>query len=183
VARASKRKPSRGTGGPSRHRAHSHEAGHSVGAVVIVVSTTRTAKTDESGKAIADAFESSGHRVVGSSIVKDDVKQIAAAVREALNTKGVDIIVTSGGTGMGRHDVTVEALLPLIEKRADGWGDVFRAASRDEIGNAAFLSRSLAGVTDGKWIVAIPGSVGAARTAMSKLILPELEHMIWEARR
>ncbi len=173
----------RPVGGPAHHRGQAHDAVPRLGAAVITVSSTRTRETDESGDTIQAAFEGAGHRVLLRAIVKDDMGQIEAAVRRALKVPAVDIVVTSGGTGMGRRDVTVEALAALIEKRADGWGDTFRAVSRDEIGNAAFLSRSVAGTVAGKWIVAIPGSKGAARTAMAKLILPELSHMIWEARR
>ncbi len=170
-------------GGPAHHRGRAREAFERRGAAVITVSSTRTRETDESGDTLQAAFEGAGHRVLFREIVADDMGAIEAAVRRALKVAGVDIIVTSGGTGMGRADVTFEALLPVIEKRAEGWGDTFRAVSREEIGNAAFLSRSVAGVTAGKWIVAIPGSKGAARTAMDMLILPELSHMIWEARR
>lgn len=173
----------RGAGGPAHHRGEAQGAFERLGAAVITVSSTRTRETDESGDTLQAAFEGAGHRVLFRAVVKDDARQIQAAVRKALKMRAVDIVLTSGGTGMGRADVTVEALLPLIEKRADGWGDTFRAVSREEIGNAAFLSRSVAGVTSGKWIVAIPGSKGAARTAMARLILPELSHMIWEARR
>jgi molybdenum cofactor biosynthesis protein B len=168
---------------PSLHRKHAHGGVGAVGAAVITASSTRSEATDESGKVIARAFEKAGHTVRYYRVVKDVAEQIQAAVREALATPGVDIVVTNGGTGMGRSDVTIEAVAPLLDKRADGWGDVFRAVSRGEIGNAAFLSRSLAGTARGKWVVSIPGSAGAARTAMAKLILPELEHMIWEARR
>lgn len=182
AARHPRGKP-RTAGGPAKHRGEAHGAFLRIGAAVITVSSSRTRETDESGDALQAAFEGAGHRVLLRAIVKDEARLIQAAVRKALKVRGVDIIVTSGGTGMGRADVTVEALLPLIEKRADGWGDTFRAVSREAIGNAAFLSRSVGGVTSGKWIVAIPGSKGAARTAMAKLILPELSHMIWEARR
>lgn len=150
---------------------------------MITVSSTRTAATDESGKLISAAFEKAGHRVVCYRIVKDVFEQIQDALREALAAPEVEIVVLSGGTGMSQTDVTIEAVLPLLEKKADGWGDVFRSVSREEIGGAAFLTRSAAGIASGKWVVAIPGSAGAARTAMSRLLLPELEHMLWEARR
>ena len=153
------------------------------GAAVITVSSTRTPRTDESGRLLCGLFESAGHKVAYRGLVKDDIAAIRAAVRKALAMKAVDIVVTSGGTGMTPSDVTVEAVVPLLEKKADGWGDVFRAISREEIGNAAMLSRSLAGTARGKWVVCIPGSAGAARTAMEKLILPELPHMMYEARR
>ena len=168
-------------GGPERHR---HDAGErAFGAAVITVSSTRTAKDDTSGKLLAELFTKAGHQVNFRAVVKDDERAIAAAVRKALKLKTVDIVVTSGGTGMTPTDVTVEAVVPLLDKKADGWGDVFRAISREEIGNAAMVSRSVAGTVGGKWVVSIPGSSGAARTAMEKLILPELSHMMYEARR
>lgn len=167
--------------GPARHRAAA--SGTTFGAAVITVSSTRTPRTDESGALLCDLFASAGHRVAYRALVKDDIAAIRAAVRKALAAKTVDIVVTSGGTGMTPSDVTVEAVVPLLEKKADGWGDIFRAISREEIGNAAMLSRSVAGTARGKWVVCIPGSAGAARTAMEKLILPELPHMMYEARR
>lgn len=183
MAGRTKKRKRQADGGPAHHRGKAHEAFEAHGAAVVTVSSTRTRETDESGDAIQAAFEGAGHRVLFREIVKDDRQAIEAAVRRALKVPGVDIVVASGGTGMGREDLTFEALQPVIEKRAEGWGDTFRAVSREEVGNAAFLSRSLAGVVGGKWVVAIPGSKGAARTAMVKLILPELSHMIWEARR
>ena len=171
-----------GKSGPDRHR-HAARRQEGFGAAVITVSSTRTPRTDESGRILADLFGAGGHRVLYRAIVKDDVAKIQAAVRRALKTDGVDLVVTSGGTGMTPTDVTVAAVVPLLEKKADGWGDVFRAVSREEIGNAALFSRSVAGTVKGKWVVCIPGSAGAARTAMEKLILPEIEHMMYEARR
>jgi molybdenum cofactor biosynthesis protein B len=169
--------------GPAAHRHDAHKAAFAAGAAVITVSSTRTEENDTSGALIAASFQKGGHRVLFRRVVKDDIDAIRAAVRDALLTPGVDVVVTTGGTGMTQSDVTVEALLPLIEKRADGWGDVFRAVSREEIGNAALLTRSVAGITAGRWVIAIPGSEGAARMAMSKIILPELEHLMFEARR
>jgi molybdopterin adenylyltransferase len=170
-------------GGPAKHRHDADERGTSFGAAVITVSSTRTPRTDESGKVIARLFEQAGHHVHFRAVVKDDVKQIQRALHKSLAMDEVDIVVTSGGTGMTPSDVTVEAVTPLLEKRADGWGDVFRAVSREEIGNAAMFSRSVAGTIAGKWVVCIPGSAGAAKTAMTKLLLPELSHMMYEARR
>jgi molybdenum cofactor biosynthesis protein B len=170
-------------GGPERHRKDAEAERTSFGAAVITVSSTRTPRTDESGALIAKLFGQGGHEVLFRAVVRDDVRQIQRALHKALATAGVDIIVTSGGTGMTPSDVTVEAVTPLFDKRADGWGDVFRAVSREEIGNAALLSRSVAGTVGGKWVVSIPGSTGAARTAMTKLLLPELPHMMYEAGR
>lgn len=170
-------------GGPERHRHDAADKQTAFGAAVITVSSTRTPATDESGALISKLFAGEGHQVLFRAVVRDDVKQIQRALHKALAIDGVDIVVTSGGTGMTPSDVTVEAVTPLFDKKADGWGDVFRAVSREEIGNAAMFSRSVAGTIGGKWVVSIPGSAGAARTAMTKLLLPELAHMMYEASR
>ena len=165
------------------HRHDAHAVGYKAGAAVITVSSTRTPVNDTSGAAIERAFERAGVRVLIRTIVKDDLLEIRRAVGKALSMPGVDVVVTAGGTGMGAKDVTVEAVRPLLEKHAEGWGDVFRAISTAEIGTGAFLSRSIAGTAHGKWVVCIPGSEGAARTAVERILIPELEHMLWEVRR
>jgi molybdopterin adenylyltransferase len=173
----------RDAGGPALHRARARKAVGPYGAAVITVSSTRDERTDNSGAYLKSAFEGAGHRILFYRLVKDDLTQIHGAAREALATPGVDIVVSSGGTGMTRSDLTIQALLPLLEKQAVGWGDVFRALSLKEIGPAAFLTQTLAGTVGGKWLVAIPGSLGAAKLAMEKILLPELEHMLFEAMR
>lgn len=170
-------------GGPDRHRHEAHGAVGPLGVAVITVSSTRTEATDASGAELRRLFEAAGHRPRFYRVVPDDVDSIRKAVRDALTTDGVDLVITSGGTGMGRKDVTLEAVEPLLEKRADGWSDVFRAVSREEVGTGAFLTRSVAGVVGQKWVVCVPGSVGAVRTAARRLLLPEAEHMVWELRR
>lgn len=189
---AAKRKKARARrhGGTRRelpsHEAHRRDAHARVaifGAAVITVSSTRTKETDESGAIIRTAFEKAGHPISFYQIVPDEAAAIQWALRQALARADVDVVVTAGGTGMARADVTIEAVTPLLEKRADGWGDVFRNLSIKEIGTAAALTRTVAGTVGGKWVFAIPGSAGAARTAMRRLILPEIEHMLWEARR
>ncbi len=154
-----------------------------MGVAVITVSSSRSESDDGSGAELSRLFERAGHKRRFYRVVPDEVGAIQEAVRDALASDGVDIVVTNGGTGMGPKDVTLEAVAPLLEKRADGWGDVFRAVSRDEVGSAAFLSRSVAGTAGGKWVVCLPGSTGAVRTAARKLLLPEVEHMVWELRR
>lgn len=169
--------------GPAGHRHDAHGKVGPVGVAVVTVSSTRTEADDASGAELARLFERAGHKRRFYRVVPDAVPAIQKAVREALEADGVDIVITNGGTGMGPKDVTLEAVVPLLEKRADGWGDVFRAVSREEVGTAAFLSRSVAGTVGGKWVVCLPGSKGAVRTAARKLLLPEVEHMVWELRR
>lgn len=154
-----------------------------VGIAVITISSSRGEADDESGAELTRLFERAGHKRRFYRVVPDDVAAIQRAVGEALKAEGVDLVLTNGGTGMGPKDVTLEAVGPLLEKRADGWGDVFRAVSREEVGTAAFLSRSLAGTVGGKWVVCLPGSKGAVRTAARRLLLPEVEHMVFELRR
>lgn len=170
-------------GGPAGHRHQAHGSVGAIGFAVITVSSTRTPDTDESGNALREMFRTAGHATHFYRLVADDVEEIQHAVRDALTLDGVDVVVTNGGTGMSRSDVTLEAVGPIIEKRAEGWGDVFRSISRDEVGTSAFLSRSVAGTVGQKWIVCIPGSPGAVRTAAKRLLLPEVEHMVWELRR
>jgi molybdenum cofactor biosynthesis protein B len=173
----------RAGGGPSKHRHDAHASVGPVGVAVITVSSTRTQADDASGAELKRLFTAAGHKALFYRVVPDDVGAIQKAVRDALLTDGVDLVVTNGGTGMGPKDFTLEAVEPIFEKRADGWGDVFRAVSREEVGTGVFLSRSAAGTVGGKWLVCLPGSTGAVRTAARKLLLPEVEHMVWELRR
>jgi molybdenum cofactor biosynthesis protein B len=154
-----------------------------VGVALITVSSTRSEADDTSGAELKRLFEGAGHKVALYRVVTDSVSAIRKAVRDALAMEGVDLVLTNGGTGMGRKDVTLEAVEPLLEKRADGWGDVFRSVSRAEVGTAVFLSRSVAGTVGQRWVVCVPGSPAAVRTAARRMLLPELEHMVWELRR
>ncbi len=169
--------------GPTQHRHEAQRAVGPVGVAVITVSSTRSEADDDSGAELKRLFEGAGHKVAFYRVVPDRVRTIQRAVREALAVEGVDLVITNGGTGMGRKDVTLEAVEPLLEKRADGWGDVFRSVSRREVGTAVFLSRSVAGTVGKRWVVCVPGSPAAVRTAARRMLLPELEHMVWEVRR
>ena len=153
-----------------RHGAHAH-----LKMGVITASDTRHAASDESGRLIREMLEGAGHRVTHYEVLPDTPERIAEAVRERL--RDLDGIIVNGGTGIAPRDSTIEALRPLIDKELDGFGELFRALSYQEIGSAAFLSRALAGISGGKILVALPGSPGACRLAMEKLLLPELGHM------
>jgi molybdenum cofactor biosynthesis protein B len=146
---------------------------------VVTISDTRTAETDTSGAAIRAALEGAGHQVARYAVVKDEPDQIVGLVRE-LASDGCQAILTNGGTGIARRDSTFEAIDGLLEKRLPGFGELFRALSYQEIGAAAMLSRATAGLFGGALIFCMPGSTGAVRLAMEKLILPELPHLIWE---
>ena len=150
------------------------------GCAVVTVSDTRTAETDHSGKAIADALTEAGHAVVSRTIVRDDPRAIVAAVERALATPEVEAVVATGGSGVSRRDSTPEAIAPLLEKRLDGFGELFRSLSFAEIGPAAMLSRAAAGTARGRVIFILPGSEHAVRLAMTRLILPELGHIVAE---
>lgn len=160
------------------HLEHQAQAPRSVACYVLTVSDTRTPDTDASGRAIRDLLASAGHTISGHAIVRDDPAQVAAAVRAQLAAPGTDVIVTTGGTGVTSRDSTFEALDALLEKRLDGFGELFRMLSFQEIGPAAMLSRATAGTAARKAVFILPGSEHAARLAMTRLIVPELGHLI-----
>ncbi|WP_255197646.1 molybdenum cofactor synthesis domain-containing protein [Halorarius litoreus] len=164
---------------------HSGEAADSTFAVV-TISTSRsesdTATPDESGDAIASLAESAGYTVAQRTVVPDDVDDIRAAVTDAIES-GVDVVVTTGGTGITPDDVTVEALEPLFDRELPGFGEEFRRRSVAEIGLPGMLSRTTAGVVAGTPVVALPGSENAVRLGVEDLLLPQLDHIIHQVRR
>lgn len=153
-----------------RHRAQAH-----LKLGVITASDTRDAASDQSGRLIRELLEGAGHHVMDYEVVPDSPDRIAAAVRRHL--ADLDGVIVNGGTGIAARDLTIEALRPLIDKELEGFGELFRALSYQEIGSAAFLSRALAGISGGRIIVALPGSPNACRLALEKLLLPELGHL------
>jgi len=162
------------------HRTH---APPSVRCAVITVSDTRTETTDASGRAIADLLAGGGHSVVHRAIVPDEPTRIRAVLDEMLAREDVDAVLTTGGTGITARDGTYEVVNTLLEKRLDGFGELLRMLSYTEIGPAAMLSRACAGLAKRRIVVAMPGSEAAVRLAMHKLLVPELGHMVREARR
>jgi molybdenum cofactor biosynthesis protein B len=148
---------------------------------VLTVSDTRTVETDASGAAIAQALTDAGHDIVGRRIVRDE----PATVREIVRTESRDaeVILTTGGTGITSRDSTYEAIAAILDKRLDGFGELFRMLSYQQIGAAAMLSRACAGSIGTTAVFALPGSENAVRLAMEKLILPELGHVVRELRR
>jgi molybdenum cofactor biosynthesis protein B len=163
-------------GGPSTE--HKAEAPRSVRCYVLTVSDTRTVQSDTSGLAIRDLLVTSGHHVTGYGLVRDDPAQVARAVREQLAAEGVQVVITTGGTGISSRDGTFEAINELLEKRLDGFGELFRMISFQEIGPAAMMSRAIAGTVGRKAIFVLPGSEHAVRLAMTRLIVPELGHVM-----
>jgi molybdenum cofactor biosynthesis protein B len=157
---------------------HKAQAPHRVGCFVLTVSDTRAPDTDTSGRAIRELLEQAGHAITGSAIVKDDPELVTQQVRRQLAEGDTRVIITTGGTGITARDSTYEAIDRLLEKRLDGFGELFRAISYQEIGAAAMMSRATAGTCGRKAIFILPGSENAVRTAMARLILPELGHIV-----
>ena len=165
---------------PSAHRAY---APAGVGCAVLTVSDTRTLEDDTSGKLIRGLLAARGHRTVEHTIVPDDLDMIRLAVLRSLARDDVDAVIATGGTGVSPRDVTPEAVAPLLEKPLAGFGELFRALSFQEIGAAALLSRALAGTSGAKVVYVLPGSFGAVRLGMERLIVPELAHVVGQLRR
>jgi molybdenum cofactor biosynthesis protein B len=150
---------------------------------ILTISDTRTEATDTSGRAIFDLLFAEGHQVTGRRIVRDNPDEVRIAIVSQLDNPRVQAILTTGGTGITSRDRTFETIDALLEKRLNGFGELFRMLSYQEIGSAAMLSRASAGLARGKLIVSMPGSEHAVRLAMTKLVLPELGHMVREAGR
>lgn len=149
---------------------------------VITVSDTRDATTDRGGPALEALVQEAGHRVTLRAIVRDEIDAIQAVVRAAVADAEVDLVLTTGGTGIAPRDVTVPALEQLCQAIIPGFGEIFRALSYQEIGSAAILSRALAGVLDRKVVIALPGSPKALGLAWRALVLPEAGHLVTQAR-
>jgi molybdenum cofactor biosynthesis protein B len=157
---------------------HRSQAPARVACAVLTISDTRTTETDTGGRAIADLLASAGHPVVERRLVRDEPAQVAETVRTWMARGDVQAIITTGGTGLSTRDSTYEALAGLFVKRIDGFGELFRSLSFQEIGSAAMLSRAAAGIAGGCVIFLLPGSEPAVRLGMEKLILPELGHVV-----
>ena len=150
---------------------------------IVTVSDTRTLETDTSGQLIASLLDEGGHQVVGRTMLKDEPADVRSTVAALASDASVDVVITTGGTGITARDSTFEAIDGLLQKRLVGFGELFRMLSYHEIGAAAMLSRATAGLTGRTVILALPGSEHAVRLAMEKLVLPELGHLVREARR
>lgn len=159
---------------------HKQDAPRSISCMVITCSDTRTPETDTSGQLIQKLLEGDGHRIVAYQVVKDDPGQITHRIALGLWKYGAKIIIVNGGTGISRRDSTFDAVSKMLEKRLDGFGEIFRFLSYQEIGSPAIMSRAVAGIIEGRVVFSIPGSENAVRLAMEKLILPELGHLVKE---
>jgi|SRR5579875_53851 len=163
---------------------HKQEAPKTVNCKVITVSDTRDRMTDKSGRLMIELLEANGHRVVDYVIVKDEREKIQNEILTGCEREDVDVILTNGGTGIAKRDLTIEVIQGLLEKEIVGFGELFRMLSyQEDIGSAAILSRAIAGVIKNKAVFATPGSSGAVKLAMAKLILPELGHVVREIKK
>lgn len=142
---------------------------------VLTVSDTRDESNDTSGQLLVERVQSSGHRLAEKSIVKDDVYQLRAIVSKWIADENIQAIISTGGTGFTQRDNTPEALLPLFDKNVEGFGEIFRAISLDEIGTSTIQSRAFGGIANQTVILCVPGSTNACRTAWDKLIKEQLD--------
>ena len=159
--------------------AHRSSAPSAVPCFVLTVSDTRTLDTDKSGAAIVELLSLAGHAVIDRRLVKDDALAVSDAVRARLDGPA-RAIITTGGTGIASRDMTYEAISAMFDKTLDGFGEIFRTLSYQQIGSAAMLSRACAGIAKGRVIFVLPGSEAAVRLAMERLVIPELGHIVGE---
>lgn len=151
-----------------------------IGFAVITLSDTRTPQTDKSGHLIQQLIEEAGHRTEYYELVRDEPARIQKSLHSALEQQQVQVIVTNGSTGISHRDTVVEVLDSLLEKNLDGFGELFRALSFEEIGAAAMLSRAIGGTIGSKALFSLPGSSNAVRLGMTRLILPQAGHLVQE---
>ncbi len=143
---------------------------------IMVVSDSRTEETDTSGKTLVERLIAAGHQCAEKTIIIDDIYQIRAKMSAWIANADINVIITTGGTGVTGRDGTPEAIQPLLDKELSGFGEVFRSLSYEEIGTSTMQSRAIAGVANGHYIFCVPGSSGACRTAWDKLINAQLDY-------
>jgi molybdenum cofactor biosynthesis protein B len=168
---------------PVSHEEHRATSPSSVRCAVITVSDTRTEATDTGGRAIVDLLRDAGHEIADKAIVRDEPALVRAFLESHLSNEGVRVVITTGGTGITSRDGTFEVVTSLLDKTLTGFGELFRMLSYQEIGAAAMMSRAVAGVARNRVVIALPGSEHAVRLAMTKLVLPELGHLVREVSR
>jgi molybdopterin adenylyltransferase len=160
---------------------HKQAAPRVVRCKVITVSDTRTPETDKSGMLMKELLIAAGHEIVDYVIVKDESEPIKSEVLKGCSHPDIEVVLTNGGTGIAKRDVTIESVQSLFDKEIPGFGEIFRMLSyQEDIGSAALLSRASAGVVNDRAVFATPGSTGAVRLAMEKLIIPEIGHVVRE---
>ncbi len=162
---------------------HKQHAPRSVRVFVLTLSDSRTEESDTSGRLAQQLIEAAGHQIAGYRILKDEPTEVTHLVRRIADERTADVVISSGGTGISTRDSTYEAVSALLDKRLDGFGELFRMLSYQEIGAAAMMSRAVAGLHNGVAVFCTPGSTAAVKLALEKLIIPELGHLVFEAHR
>ena len=168
------------SGGVQGHR---ESAPETIRVAVLTISDTRLPETDTGGDVAEELMRGAGHEVVARGIVRDEAASIRNNLIDLLARSDVDVVVTTGGTGISARDTTYEVVDRMIEKKLDGFGELFRMLSYEEIGAAAVLSRAVAGAVGAKLIASLPGSRNAVRLGVEKLLAPEIAHVVFELRK
>jgi molybdenum cofactor biosynthesis protein B len=158
------------------HDHHAHDV-ETLGVAVLTVSSSRTLDDDPAGDAVVAAFEAEGHETVTRELVGDGFDRVQSSVDNFVGRDDVDVVVTTGGTGVTPDDVTVEAVGGMLDKELDGFGELFRRLSYDEIGTRVVATRATAGIVDGVPVFCLPGSENAARLGAEEIIVPEAPHL------
>jgi molybdenum cofactor biosynthesis protein B len=168
----------------SAYDEHQRAAGAIVArCAVVTLSDTRTPETDKSGARIRELLESEGHVTAEYRVIPDEAGQLRSLLTALVARGDIDAILTSGGTGVSRRDTTVPVIEQVIEQPLPGFGELFRMLSWEQIGSGAMLSRAVGGIANGKAVFAMPGSTKAVELAMTRLILPEIRHVLRELRK
>ncbi len=163
------------------HKEHHEKAGSGpVTVAIVTVSDTRTPETDKNKPYLESRLTGLGHRVMAYRLIKDEPEQVAAVLDELVGMPDVQLVLFNGGTGISPRDTTYDIISRKLEKTLPGFGELFRMISYSDIGPAAMMSRATAGVYRSRFIVSMPGSSNAVKTAMEKLIIPEINHLAWE---
>ncbi|UCH04819.1 MAG: molybdenum cofactor biosynthesis protein [Candidatus Thorarchaeota archaeon] len=162
---------------------HRRDQKVATGFAILTVSDSRTKESDKSGQLAQELITTEGHTIVEYDLVPNKEDAIKEKTRSYLDNDEIRVIVTSGGTGVGRRDVTVRTLVPMFEKRLDGFGEYFRQISFKEIGIAGIYSQASAGLIGKTIVYCLPGSKNAMATALTRIILPGLGHLLWEVDR
>lgn len=163
-----------------KHREASPEK---LSVAVLTISDTRTPETDTGGNVIVELMQGAGHEIAYRQIVEDDAPRIQETLEGFLFDPRVDAVITTGGTGISARDTTYEVVSRMIDKKLDGFGEIFRMLSYEEIGAAAMLSRAVAGASGPKFLACLPGSTNAVRLAVERLLVPEMPHVVFELRK
>ena len=162
---------------------HREAAPDYVRIAILTISDTRTPETDTGGDVIEELMSEAGHKISSRSIVKDDAPRLRTTLVDLLARSDVDAIITTGGTGIAARDTTYEVVDRMVEKKLDGFGEIFRMLSYEEVGAAAVLSRAVAGAVGAKFIASLPGSRNGVRLAVEKLLVPEISHIVFELKK